>query len=470
MRHRSLSFWLVSVLLLCLSTGLVWGQASPQGANSVWPVLNDPTTGTTQYRLAKVTSTGAVLAAVTDTAVKLYVVAETAGTSGYASLNLTGLVSCYMDATTTNARGQNIVVGTGGACHPQVADPTNGYVLGTLADNATTSGQTALINSQLIAFVPPSGITGTGTMTNYNVVTPAEWTTSGCNVSVSGTCTIGKATQTANQGYRGPASGAAAAPTFRADVEADMPPSWMLSGFTTPTTLSGDANNYGPAGWTTTGVLRINGGAADRNITGFAALPPGAVRIVMNVGTTNALILKELNGGSSAANQLSIGGDMTLNPKDSALVWYDTTATKFQAIAQAIPDKYKIYTCLIPFGSARSDAAPLVDDDDELDTCPNDTGKDMVITAVACLADAGAPTINPILKGGTATSILSSVCTCGTGTTWGVCVVNGTPLLHSFSGSGNATCGSPPCTLDGNIQAAGGTAKRLKIKIVRVEK
>jgi hypothetical protein len=433
-------------------------------------MVNDPTTGTTQFRLAKIGITGAVVATATDTAVPLYVVAENGSTSGYASLNITGLISCEMDATTSNSRGWNIIVGTGGRCHPQAAAPTSGYVVGQLADNATTLNTTALINSGNVNYSPGSGLAGSGTMTSYNVVTPAEWTTSGCNVTVSGTCTIGKATQAANTHYAGPAAGAAAAPTFRAPVEADMPPSWMLAGFTTPTTLPGDVNNYAPTGWTTTGVLRINGGTGTKTITGFGALPGGAVRVIMNAGTTDAIVLKNLSASSAAANQITAGSDITLQPNESAILWYDTTATKFQVISHSVPDKLKVFTCLIPFGSARSDAAPLVDDDDETDTCPNDTGKDMVITAVACKANAGTPTVTPILTGQGATSIVTAACPCGAGT-WAACTLAATPpVLRSFSGAGQATCSTPPCTIDANLTASGGVAKWAKIKIVRVIK
>jgi hypothetical protein len=95
--------------------------------------------------------------------------------------------------------------------------------------------------------------------------------------------------------------------------------------------------------------------------------------------------------------------------------------------------------------------------------CGNDTGVDETVTAVACYADAGTPTVNPILTGGAATSILSGALTCGTAS-WAAGTVNGSPVLHTFSGTG-ATCAATPCTLDGNIATAGGTAKYLVMKI-----
>ena len=60
-------------------------------------------------------------------------------------------------------------------------------------------------------------------MTSVTVAPPAILTASGCTITSSGTCTLGLATQAANTAWRGPASGSAAAPTFRAEVCADLP-------------------------------------------------------------------------------------------------------------------------------------------------------------------------------------------------------------------------------------------------------
>lgn len=62
-----------------------------------------------------------------------------------------------------------------------------------------------------------------GTVTSVGLAAPSEFTVAGSPVTMSGTLTLGKANQSANTVWAGPASGAAAAPAFRALVLADHP-------------------------------------------------------------------------------------------------------------------------------------------------------------------------------------------------------------------------------------------------------
>lgn len=73
---------------------------------------------------------------------------------------------------------------------------------------------------------------GTGTVTSVGLAAPAELTVSNSPVTTSGTLTLAWATQSANTLFSGPASGAAAAPTFRTAVAEDI-------GTGTPTALFG---------------------------------------------------------------------------------------------------------------------------------------------------------------------------------------------------------------------------------------
>lgn len=63
---------------------------------------------------------------------------------------------------------------------------------------------------------------GSGTVTSVALAAPAEFTVSGSPVTGAGTLTFTKANQSANNIYAGPASGAAAVPTFRAAVALDV--------------------------------------------------------------------------------------------------------------------------------------------------------------------------------------------------------------------------------------------------------
>lgn len=67
---------------------------------------------------------------------------------------------------------------------------------------------------------------GTGTVTSVAQTVPAEFIITGSPVTTTGTLAITKATQTANQLWAGPTTGAAAVPTFRALVPADLGLGW----------------------------------------------------------------------------------------------------------------------------------------------------------------------------------------------------------------------------------------------------
>jgi len=123
----------------------------------------------------------------------------------------------------------------------------------------------------------------------------------------------------------------------------------------------------------------------------------------------------------------------------------------------------KIRSCVVIIGDPGAGSSALANDNDSPVSCPNDFGSDLTITRVGCYADAGTPTVTPILTGGTSTSILTGALTCGTAS-WAAGTVNGSPVIHSFSAG--ATCGSTPCTADVNITTAGGTAKYIIVRIV----
>lgn len=64
---------------------------------------------------------------------------------------------------------------------------------------------------------------GSGSVTSVGLSLPALFSVSGSPVTTSGTLTASLATQAANLVWAGPTSGSAAAPTFRALVQADLP-------------------------------------------------------------------------------------------------------------------------------------------------------------------------------------------------------------------------------------------------------
>ena len=87
-------------------------------------------------------------------------------------------------------------------------------------------------------YVSPDGVTfnllasssGGGVVTSVGLSVPVEFNVSGSPVTSASTLVVTKATQAANLAYLSPASGAAAAPTFRAIVTADLPATAVTPG------------------------------------------------------------------------------------------------------------------------------------------------------------------------------------------------------------------------------------------------
>jgi hypothetical protein len=484
-----------SLLLLLISCVATYAQditSSPV----VNTLPNDPTVGTMLNRLAKITGTGTlVLAGTGDTAIKLYVVIAGAGTTGSAVYVEAGATGCVMDNATTGKAGTVLTASTvldgagkSGRCHQQDAPPTNGMQIGTLLAPTTVVDGVARISGLNIAYVPGSG-TGLGTVTSVGLAAPTGFTSAGGPVTASGTLTLGLATEAPNLVWAGPTSGAAAAPTFRALAAADLPAGtasgactgdlggtfpactvrqagglWALPGDVSPT-LSGPGDNY--TGCDTSAVCRIDGGAADRLISGFASGTDGRVLTVCNVGTTNKLTLVDEGTASSATNRIAAGANLSLRPRACQALGYDSTTQRWRPSDTGILEPYTVRTCQIGFGSTSSGAAALPDDDDVVEACGNNTGFDWVITAVKVYANTGTPSFTPILTGGTATSILTGPCSAVAGQ-WAACAVNGTPTVRSFSGTGLATCTTQPCTVAGNITTAGGTVTYAWIELIGV--
>lgn len=124
------------------------------------------------------------------------------------------------------------------------------------------------------------------------------------------------------------------------------------------------------------------------------------------------------------------------------------------------------HPCEVLFGNPNpANTAVLQDGDDAPATCANVTGAPAVITAVACRADSTGTSVYPILTGGSTTSIVTAPFNCGNGT-WLPGTMSGgcnqttgasCPILNSYSVDGS-TCATP-CTVDTNINTAGGSSK-----------
>lgn len=165
--------------------------------------------------------------------------------AAYEGLSSTGMVARTGDGTaatrtlTAPAAGITVSNGDGVSGNPTLALANDlsaveglastGVAVRTASDTWTTRTLTAgtgisITNGDGVSGNPTISATGgTGTVTSVGLSLPSIITVSGSPVTTSGTLTGTLATQTANTVFSGPTTGAAATPTFRALVAADIP-------------------------------------------------------------------------------------------------------------------------------------------------------------------------------------------------------------------------------------------------------
>lgn len=191
---------------------------------------------------------------------------------------------------------------------------------------------------------------------------------------------------------------------------------------------------------TTSATLR--GILSDESGTGFAVFQGGALGAATATSINKIAFTQPATGATLAlidGKTLTVNNTINLSGSDG--VTGDITSLNFR-------------TCEIIIGDPGAASSVLTNDNDEPAVCVNSASSTLSITAVKCFADAGSPTVNPIITGGSSTSILSSALTCGTGS-YATGTLNGSPTQTTAQ------------TIDGNITVAGGTAKYIVIRITR---
>lgn len=489
--------WVWGAVLLFLLPALAAAQG-PRYTTPIFTATVDAGSAAAQNGLMKFTTTGTMTAATaSDTAIPLFVCINGCSAGLPGTFVAVGEAACTMDETTSGIAGQFVVVSptAAPACHRVATAPTNGYIVGIMADGSITNAQAALIiatnlpsfqgsvsgtgvnagAAHKLAYYPNAGtivddLPATPTANRGLVGDGTDWITSTVSMAGAGACTNQVVTSnnanaaptctTITPAYVSTGIALTGSGINTSSQPVNAPATWAFLGIDTPTTLSGNINDYASC---PNMICKVDGGAADRNWTGLAAATTGIVKELCNAGATKALILKDQNTGSTATNRFALGSDVTLQPGQCKSVWYDTTRWKLWE--GTVSDPLKIRSCSALFGTLATGATALDAADDGPGACGNDAGIDVALKAVALKCDGGVSTFTPILTGGSATSIVSAACTCGAANVWVNCPLNGAPVLHSFAGDG-ATCASPPCTADMNITTADGVTKQAQLKLI----
>jgi hypothetical protein len=110
-----------------------------------------------------------------------------------------------------------------------------------------------------------------------------------------------------------------------------LPRGLALTGIIAPAQITADQNDYNPADLATASVLQISTDTA-RKVSGFASGAEGRCLTVINVGSQPVTLLDE-SASSSASNRFSLAGNLTIGAKQAAILRYDGTAARWQAIA-----------------------------------------------------------------------------------------------------------------------------------------
>jgi hypothetical protein len=159
------------------------------------------------------------------------------------------------------------------------------------------------------------GSGGTGTVTSVALTMPAEFSVSGSPITGAGTLAVTKANESANQVFSGPTTGAAAAPTFRSLVSADLPSAPTVSGEIT----GSDIKASGLTGAT----------AASRYVGGTASGAPTSGTFAVGdfvIDQTAKIWICTVAGTPGTWVQLTGGGGLTTLTTEGDLLYYHSGA------------------------------------------------------------------------------------------------------------------------------------------------
>jgi len=105
-----------------------------------------------------------------------------------------------------------------------------------------------------------------------------------------------------------------------------------LTGDISPAQITANQNDYNPAGLSTAAVLRVNSDAS-RNVTSLAGGADGRIVTIMNIGSFPIVLKNDDGATGTATNRFALTGDLTLAAKQSAMLMYDSTASRWRQVA-----------------------------------------------------------------------------------------------------------------------------------------
>ncbi|RJF74368.1 DUF2793 domain-containing protein [Rhodopseudomonas palustris] len=135
-----------------------------------------------------------------------------------------------------------------------------------------------------------------------------------------------------------------------------LPRGLALSGVVAPPQIAANQNDYAPTGLASAAVLQLSSDAA-RSLSGLAGGSEGRVLVIVNVGSQPITLLDD-SATSAAANRFALGAPVPVLPRQAAVLRYDGTAMRWQALAggAAYAVSYGVAQALSPAQQAQARA------------------------------------------------------------------------------------------------------------------
>ncbi len=249
-------------------------------------------------------------------------------TTGVLSIAVAGDIPNLAESQITGLVSDLSTLTTAVALRATLASPTlTGVPLAPTAAGGTNTTQiatTAFVTAALVGV-------GSGTVTSVGLSLPALFTLSGTPVTTAGTLTAVLATQTANFIWAGPTSGAAAAPTFRALVGADVPTlnqntSGSAATLTTPRAINGTTFDGSAAITVTAAAGTLTGATLAAGVTASSLTSVGTLATL----TVTAAIVGSVTGNAATVTtNANLTGVITSVGNATSIASQTGTGTKF---------------------------------------------------------------------------------------------------------------------------------------------